>query len=38
MKLKQLYKLLTEHWTEILELSENNKLVNVYRDKFYAIN
>lgn len=37
MKLNQLYTFLSEHWEDILRLSEENKLVNVYNDKLYAI-
>lgn len=37
MKLNQLHEFLTEHWDEILNLSENSRLVNVYEDKLYSI-
>jgi predicted nuclease of predicted toxin-antitoxin system len=38
LKLKDLYQLLFLNWEQILTLSEQHKLVNVYKDKIEAIN
>lgn len=37
MKLNHLYKFLSKHWKEILELNKKSKLINVYQDKLYSI-
>lgn len=37
LKLKSLYSYLSENWTTIIELSDKNKLVNVYLDRIESV-
>ena len=38
MKIKKLYQTLDAIWVEVLQLSESNKLVNVFKDRIEGIN
>jgi len=38
MKIKELYNSLDAIWMEVLQLSEMNKLVNVFKDRIEGIN
>ena len=37
MKLSEFYHFLSTQWEEILEMSQNHKLVNVYKNELYAV-
>ncbi len=38
MKIKELYQTLNAIWIEVLQLSEKNKLVNVFKERIEGIN
>ncbi|MFT5764978.1 MAG: putative nuclease of putative toxin-antitoxin system [Saprospiraceae bacterium] len=38
MKMKDFHKLIHDNWSEILEMSNANKLVNVYKENIEGIN
>lgn len=37
MKMREFFTIMTAIWNDVLELSENHKLVNVFRDRIEAI-